>query len=204
MSKVETYERGRIQILSRIIQTSTVKLYGSDPRALSDGPILKGFIDAKPEPGDLVRIEYARPTKWYLSWFVEHIGSEDYLLESIEDRAQCKWSNCCLSVYDRKIVQDNPQFKYSDRQFAFWDRWQKPDGRKEPYAVMPVMPHFEGQRVRLATRSRFNRDARALQEMWFENWEKVTKNQMREFYLSVVESLKSSDRATLPTDGNEP
>jgi hypothetical protein len=201
MSKIETYDRARLAILTRIIQKSTVKRHGTGRDSMMDSGILKGFTDETPQPGDLVRMEYiTRPTKWYLSWFVENAGDQAYLLESIEDRERRKWSNCCVSVYDREVMAKNGHFRFNDRQFAFWDRWKKPIGRYEPFMVMTVMPHFEGQRVRLATRSRENAYPRASQEMWFDNWAKVTKKQMREFYLSVLESLKPVDRATLPTE----
>ena len=39
---------------------------------------------------------------------------------------------------------------------------------------------------------------------WLKHWAKVTKKQMREFYLSVLESLKPVDRATLPTEESWP
>lgn len=183
--KPDTYEQSRLAILSTIVQRCTSKSYGGKLY-----PAYAGFINEQnPVAGDLVRIESCGPSKWYLSWYVTTTGPSSYVLESIEDHSTCRWSNVGLSVFDRNEIQ--PQWRWTDKQWAFWKRWQVPDRSDRPYFVLPCMPEFEGDSVTLKTRGRFGLDHRAIKSKTFDNWRKVTKKDMQEFYYSVVKECST-------------
>ncbi len=89
-----TAKRARLSILNEVL--SFPAIHGKD--WISDWNEI-------PREGDLVALNCAPATKWYLSWVHEYDpgdGWPKYLLESIEDGELCWWSNVGINIYDRK------------------------------------------------------------------------------------------------------
>lgn len=140
----------------------------------------------KPQIGDLVAMQSAPPSKWYLSWFREYDpnnGWPKYLLESVDDGELCWWGNVGLTVYNREQVANRPRWKWEDKQFEFSDRWHKVCRNNDAYIVLGCQPVFsdDGSSVLLDVRIRFQfsdyRNPRT-----FPDWRKVTMKQMDAYY----------------------
>jgi hypothetical protein len=181
--------RSRLLILSHIAQFSLGGEIGGQPYCgLKD----MRFREAQHPPiGSLVAPHSSPPSKWYLSWVhevkVNEHGYFIYTLESIEDGELCDWSNVSLWAYDRSQTYQHPEWRWTDKQHEFYDRWRKVCyGERDAYIVLPVQPVFyDDGAVTLTTRTRFSMDS-IRPERRFESWRKVTKKMMIEFYDDAV------------------
>lgn len=136
-----------------------------------------GDLSESPKPGDLVSLNCAAPSKWYLSWVhdtEERNGWTHTLLESIEDGELSWWHNVGFSIYNRERVANNPQWRWDDKQWAFWSRWRKACRKHDAYIMLPVIPSFgEGNSVTLDVRIRHSLN-RYRNPRTFDNWKKTT------------------------------
>ncbi|MBK5722574.1 hypothetical protein JGH11_17000 [Dysgonomonas sp. Marseille-P4677] len=186
----DTYNQAKIAILNYIIVFCTNTIYEENgvyrnslnlPSMHDDIP--KGFVSCigcLPKGGSLVRL-VAAPlnTKWYLSWLKEYDKDRDrYLLESIDDGSLCWWTNISLDYLPTEISDKFPHWKYTDKQFSFWDRWKKAYRWEDAYWFVPLMPLFDGKKVTLELRKKFS-DERFSKT--FNDWKKLTIKEMREF-----------------------
>lgn len=126
-----------------------------------------GRGDAK--VGDLIRLESAPQSVWRLSWLrevrVEQGGDKGYLCESAKDGSLCWWSNVGVSYFHRPTLARFPDWRWSDEQYAFNEKWMKACKRHDmdgfrPTAVVP-------------------------------NWKKITQKALGEIYLSLVDQHKA-------------
>jgi hypothetical protein len=193
VKKIITKNRARIEILNYVLQFST-KHYSGDKKegcdhiwtnitnAFTDGR----FSDFKPAIGTLVIPTFCSFTKWYLSWVVDYKNEghgDNWLLESIEDSSLCWWSNIQLYSFPKEKSDEQPQWRWSDDQWAFWDKWVKACKKRNTYITLPMRPIFtdDDGGVILKTRTRFAINDNN-PEIKFNNWRKVTQKQMLEFY----------------------
>lgn len=164
----DTYQLACNAIRHCILYSATQKVFGygkTDTLPLKPHVV---FTDQTPVAGDLVRIEFARATKWDLSWFESKVGYA-FNLRSIEDRALSDWSNIELSVFDREMVEKHPEWRWCDAQFKIWQWMIK---AYTSYAIRPMMPVYDGDRVQLRTRAVFSQDV-ICDGLFFENWRKL-------------------------------
>ncbi len=95
--------------------------------------------------GDLVLVSGQEDPVFYMSWLegFEDRGSLSlYKLRSIDDNSVSGWCRCVSAThYDRYIVSQHPEWKWSDDQFCVHDSWVKicdrflvenPDGFSQP------------------------------------------------------------------------
>lgn len=165
----DTYKRACEGIRHYVLYSGTQIRFGvgtSDRLDYKNAPL---FSDAKPVKGDLVRIQFTRPTKWDLSWF-DSVIHDGFKLESIEDRDSCNWTNIDVVVFDRDAVEKNPQWRWSDGQFKIWDWIVKAYSSKS--GLCPVRPVFDGDRVQLGTRRMFSSEI-ITDGLFFEDWRKL-------------------------------
>jgi hypothetical protein len=194
-------KRARIELLSWIAQFDlrTRHSDGTTYAGLKDGGFR--FADIC-RPGDLVALQSAPTSKWYLAWChevkVEKYGNI-YVLESIEDGEICNWSNVGIRVYDRAEVDRFPSWRWTDAQFAFKDRWNNVCYKeKNAYITLPTGPDFgEGFSVTLGTRTRFSMDEHR-PERTFHDWRRVTKKMMGAFYDECVSEREASRQPKSP------
>jgi hypothetical protein len=191
----EAKNRSRILILSHIAQFSLARRFGKIVYGgLSD--MAFEAADGNVQPGDLIAIQSAPPSKWYLGWLVskqwpEGHSCEQYSIESIEDGEICNWSNVGLAYYNREQISSHPEWRWTDAQHKFNDRWRKAcDKERDAYIYLPMQPIFDnGGGVTLKTRTRHGmNDIRP--ERHFENWRKTTVKMMLEFYDEAVQIAK--------------
>ena len=188
----------RLSILNRLLSFPAIK--ARDWKS-SD-------FDGGVKIGDLVSLNCAPVTKYYLSWVREienNNGWPKYLLESIEDGELCWWSNVGLDYYDREKVVNNPSWRWDDEQFSFRERWNRVCFKKnDAYIVLPCEPFFEGDgSVVLDVRIRFS-----IHEyhnpVKFDKWAKVTMKMMDEYYRDSskkYEEWRVAKAATSTPDG---
>lgn len=176
--------RARLEILSWIMSFPTIGEKNWGYNCGCDEPII----------GDLVALQSAPPSKWYLSWLRDiRIKRHDleYLLESIDDGSLCWWQNVGLTVYDRKRVKDFPSWQWEDKQFDLNKRWGLTCKRQGCYEVLPKNLHFNKDGSVL-----FDVRIRWLPEVFsnpvtFPNWKKVTIKHMVAYYQECVEKYNS-------------
>lgn len=143
-----------------------------------------GEISGEPKPGDLVALCSAPPDEWYLSWYLECLdsgGMQKHLIESVETGRLAEYGNVSLAIYDREEVACHPEWRWTDRQFAFRDRWIKTCYRTiDNYPLRPNWPVFSnGASVRLALRKHiWQLDNDWRYEETFDDWRRVTKKMM--------------------------
>lgn len=182
--KSDTRTRARYAILSDMLSFPTVRHrhWHSD----------LGF-DGQPQVGDLISLSSAPVSKWYISWLLEidpNEGWPKYLLESIEDGSLCWWENVGLNWYDRERVANNPTWKWTDKQFDFYDKWNKVCYRRhDAWHVLPMLPVFnpDDDSVTLNLRIRHGFSDFHYPQV-FNNWKKITMKQMSEYYLAGCEA----------------
>lgn len=147
-------------------------------------------------PGDLVSLSSAPVSEWYLSWVVEfdyNGGNPRYLLDSIETGKLCWWHNVSVNYMDRKIVAENPQWRWSDRQWAFKNRWWKVCFKRcDAYLILPVFPTFgdDGLSVTIGTRPRYSMGDHYPTRR-FLDYRKVTMKMMEDFYNECVRTERA-------------
>ena len=196
----DTYHRARISILTELLSF----------------PIIRGkdwTDDRKPDPGSLVATSGAPETKWYLSWVVEtelHEGGwHRYLLRSVEDGELSWWENVWLFRYSQERVQARPDWRWTDKQFDFRDRWHKVCYKQhDAYMVLPCRPTFhDNGSVTLSLRERhggFRDHYKFHHERTFDSWRKTTMKMMSEFYLEgCAESKKLSEKIRKAREAKE-
>jgi len=189
--------RSRILILSHIAQFSLGRECGGMEYAgLRDMRFRETYT---PAVGSLVALSAAPPSKHYLSWVhdvAKHDGGYEYGLESIEDGEIVNWSNVGIWEYDRKQTDTHPEWRWTDKQHEFSDKWRKVCYQdRDAYMTLPTSPIFgDGFSVTVGTRTRFSLSDHA-PEKTFDDWRKVTKAMLLEFYDDAVESGKTAKTA---------
>ena len=186
MPKNETYNQARLEILNYITVFCVARNYG-------DGVLRGGLGDDyfypedHPIEGDLVALHSAPFSKWYLSWYVgteymDDFYTHNHLLQSIEDQSRCYWSNVSFYALNRKVVANHPNWKWSDKQYMFKDKWLRACRKKrDAYMVLPTPPIFgDDGSVILGTRTRYGLGGMTSKK--FLNWRKVTVKDMLDFY----------------------
>ncbi len=187
----ETYDRARLNVLNEVLSFPTIR--NKDWQE-----------DSKPNPGSLVALSSGPATKWYLSWVVEvelrEGGWHRYLLRSLEDGSLCWWENIGIYRYNPGRVRERPDWLWSDKQFAFKDRWYKVCYKQhDAYITLPghIDFHDDGG-VTLNLRERFGgmRDHDNFHhERTFESWRKTTMKMMSDFYIEgCAEREKLSEK----------
>jgi hypothetical protein len=197
--KPDTRNRARLEILNYITNFCLTHVWGE---GVGRRGSLHGFVsdirdEEPPQVGDLVTLQSAPTTKWYLSWLRE-IDTGDssfttrYLLESIEDGDLCWWANVGIDHLEREEVREHASWRWTDRQFAFKDRWWKVCFQdRDAYITLPIYPVFgDDYSVTLGTRTRHGFDDHAPRKT-FPDWRKLTKAQMAAFYDECVASRPS-------------
>lgn len=186
--------RARDAILYHILQFAVARTYSGDERSIAFGkhfhPTGLGS-DETVQVGDLVRLTSIRMHRWSICWLheIRHDGQE-FLCESIESGEFCWWSNVGIEYYDRETIEAHPEWRWTDRQHKFKDRWDRVCYKEnDAYITLPVQPKFgEGHEVTLGTRTRFGLDD-SRPEKTFTDWRKVTKAMMGEFYQSCAKKV---------------
>ena len=105
------------------------------------------------------------------------------MLRSIETGNLCWWHNIGISFLDRDVVSDNPQWRWTDNQYKFKDKWVK-TCEQMGYTMQPCRAEFGAKnQVTLSLRRRYDfLDNAPKPEKTFVNWKKVTNKDMKEFY----------------------
>lgn len=186
----DTKNRARIQILSSLLSFPTIrnKDWTSD---------LGGGVATV---GDLVALSSAPASKWYISWVADKqpggFGGR-WLLESIEDGELCWWENIGICYYNRERVAENKHWRWTDKQFAFQDKWSRVAKRNGAYIVLPRPPEFmDDGSVMLNVRVRLSLNEFS-NPVVFPSWKKLTSKQM-DAYWKETEALYESRRKPEP------
>jgi hypothetical protein len=198
----ESRNLARIEILNYVIAFCTVKCFGqkedrySYSLGSSDSSFHGGYgLREYPPIDSLVMLQSAPVTKYYLGWLKEINPSSDsfstkYLIESIEDGELCWWENVGVWYLPLETSNKYPEWKWTDRQFAFKKRWFDTCYKKgKAFQTKPYLPIFmDDGSVILGTRERWNIPSDYKPTKKFDNWKKVTINDMLEFYKSAVQN----------------
>lgn len=143
---------------------------------------------ASPKNGDLVTLNCAPASKFYMSWVVDmrNTGAmPEYLLKSIEDGSLCWWSNVGFSIYNREKVDERPEWKWCDKQYDFVSRFDKVLYRENSYIVRRgKVTFYDNDSVKLTLRCAFetNRETPFHYEKTFKSYKKTTMKMMDKFY----------------------
>ena len=186
MKNPETKSRARLEILNYITHFCLSRNYGDGINRGGVSAFRGVWGDEPAKVGDLVALQSSPVSKWYLSWLVEIDKSQHdsrYLLESIEDGSLCWWENVGIEYFEREELVNHPNWRWTDKQFAFKDRWWRVCYKeKDAYIVLPLYPVFgEGFSVTIGTRTRFGFDDHQPMRT-FDDWRKVTKKMMADCY----------------------
>ena len=172
--------KAKIEILNFITQHS-INEYSSKT--------FVGGYSNKPVEGDLVALQLAPNTNWYLSWYHTSDGNENsfcenHLLESIETGELCNWSNVSFNVMEREHVDNHPEWRWEDKQFEFCSKWYRATKKADIYPSRPMQPIFAGLKVTLKIRRNFS-DV-ILAEKTFDNYKKVLSRDMIKFCVDNI------------------
>jgi len=188
-------------IVDYLIQFGVSRIYENSeseyPRTTggSIGFVSTGFSSGdSAKIGDLIRLESAPQSAWRLSWLREikfERGGESYLCESVKDGTLCWWSNVGVSYFHRPTLMRMPEWRWSDEQYAFNEKWMKACKRHDPWLYRPLMADFaEDGTATVGTRMRHDIDGlRPVAQV--PNWKKITQKALGEIYLSLVAQHKA-------------
>jgi hypothetical protein len=177
--------RARLAIMHYICEFSLAREFSNGQPFAGSSDYRFTFADMC-RPGDLVALQSAPASKWYLSWAhtidVQQYGNV-YTLESIEDGELCNWSNVSVLIFNRKTASEYPSWRWTDKQFEFRDRWKTVCFKeRDAYITLPIDPQFgDNYEVTLGTRTRHSFDDRRPTKT-YPDWRKVTKAMMLDFY----------------------
>lgn len=204
MKDTQVKNRARLEILNYIICFSTLRNYGSGIYNTSFG-VEKAFVGGlgeMPPIGSLCRLSAAPFSKYYLAWLIDYKEEGyggNYLLESIEDGSLCWWSNVGIDYYHPTTVASFPQWRWTDKQFEFNDRWHRTCKRMDAYIVLPSNVSFgDDYKATLSTRIRYGL-SNERSEKTFEDWRKVKVSDMKEFYKQAVKQHDERPKGELPS-----
>ena len=208
--KPDTFNRARIEILNYILNFSTAKYFGEKKIGFDNSlhnvqsAWRGGFSDAKAPIGSLCMLSSAPFTKYYLSWLIEY-KEEGYggswLMKSIEDHSLCWWTNVSVYFFPPETTQRFPLWKWSDRQFDFYERWKRAQKRVGDYWTKGKLPVFnEDGSVVLGTREHIfmtvGQGDGYCPEKKFPDWKKVKFSEMVEFARFAVSSNPNKIKTT--------
>ena len=188
----DKYERARLGILWYIMQFCVTMKFDGLARLQPGNHGFQNDSDhSRVRVGDLIAMTATPISKWYLSWVLEikkgsSQFSNNYLCKSIETGELMWWRNVGMQFLDREIVEENPQWRWTDRQAAFADRWRKIDGGGMDTTLRPKFG--DGFAVTLVVGYRYAEKSRPKLTKMFSDWRKVTKAMMAEFYNECVEA----------------
>jgi len=179
MAHQETYTRAFNSILSRLMSFPTI----------SDR-YWKGGFREQAEVGDFISLQSAPPSEWQLSW-IEEIGEDRYLLKSAMTGKLCWWSNVGLSVLKKDEILND--FKWTDRQFKFCDKFRLAVKRNYDYSLVSGGVEFKGFKVKCYLRKRFDlSDTPFSESIEFDDFRKVKASQLNDFYLNTVKAQEQT------------
>lgn len=148
-----------------------------------------GGLFTNPQIGDLVSLQSAPDSKWYVSWVVEidyrNGGWNRWLLESIDDASLCWWENVGFSIYKRDEIASHPEWRWTDKQFELRDRWHRVFAKQDAYLTCPAQFVFNADgSLTISVRERHNFGGDNFSHAkTFPDWKKVTLAQLTEFYV---------------------
>lgn len=90
----DTYHRAFREILHYITEFALTRNYGGEQLFPGSRGFVNGNIDRKCKIGDLIALQSAPTSEWYLSWLVTMEPNDRwprYLLKSIETGKLCWW-----------------------------------------------------------------------------------------------------------------
>jgi hypothetical protein len=202
-TRPDTYGRARIEMLNYLLNFSTAKYFGPKTEGYEwtfnsvECSWRGGVSDEQAPIGSLCMLSSAPFTKFYLCWLIdfkdEGYGGS-YLMQSVEDHSLCWWSNVGVYFFPPEKSKHFPQWKWSDRQFEFYDRWLRAAKRVDDYWTKTLLPDFHDDgSVTLGTREHIFRTAidgegGYLPKKTFPDWRKVKFGEMVEFFKYCVSS----------------
>lgn len=200
----DTRNRARIEIMNALVNFCLPKCFGPNSFSIHNKEWAfygSHFDEQNPPINSLCMLNSAPFTKFYLGWLKEikaggNRYDTQYLIESIEDGQLCWWRN--ISIWHLPLETSNQfsNWKWTDAQFAFNDRWNKALKRKDAYITLGRPPIFDDKGgVTLGTRTRFGWDDYR-PEKYFPNWKKITQKQMLEFYDECVANNPKKESQT--------
>ena len=183
--------RARDEIFDFVLQNCLAHRLGGE-RPAGYGPAFNpiGFLGKMAQPGDLIVLSATRKKEWSLCW-LHRIASDEpenrYLCESVETGEMSWWSNVGIEYLDRDVVERHPQWRWTDQQYAFNDRWQGVCGDPAEWGgLKPLAPAFAADHsVTLALKAADGwREEK--QERRFDDYRKVSRTDMRTFFMQCL------------------
>ena len=187
------FEKGRArdEILDFVLQNCLAHRLG-DERPSGYGAAFNpiGFLGKMAQPGDLILLSGTNQKAWALCW-LRRISTEQpenrYLCESIETGEVCWWSNVGIEYLDRDVIARHPQWKWTDRQHVFNERWLDVCGEsaseRELKPLAPVFNSDHGVTLVLQSAGSWREEKR---EREFPDYRRVTKIEMRAFFMHCL------------------
>jgi hypothetical protein len=172
--------RARLEILNFISAICVIKATKSGHIINSSKEyfFVGGIGETPPEIGSLIILQAAPFTKYYLSWLLNtkvENGDTHYLLESIEDGSTSWWYNVGVFAMSKEASDRYPQWRWTDEQFSFQDKWKK-QVNKTALKPMPSVFNEDGSAV-VRARIMFSQEESASRVVL--NWKKVKISELK-------------------------
>lgn len=166
-------------------------------RGSSVGFVNTGFSDNQPKVGDLIVLTSANALQWRLSWLdgITQAPSGDciYLCRSIKDQSLCDWSNVGVSYLHRMTLNQHPEWKWSDDQWAFNDKWMRAANKEcDAYIWRPLWAQFwEDDSVTIGVRQRHGMENSPRPIVTIQSWKKITLKKLIEHYRALEKQAET-------------
>jgi hypothetical protein len=184
-----TMGRSRLEVMHYVLSFCVGHKHDpvSDGLYQSGHGFVSGFAEDRAQPGDLVLLGSAPVSKWMIGWLVDvgFGGGRRYLIESLEDGSRCWWTDVSISWLPRTELQ--ACWRWTDRQWAFRDRWFRVCYHdKDADFHRPMPPVFgKGREVAIGVRTKFDEDGITASRT-FPDWRKVTRKMMGDAFDECV------------------
>lgn len=162
--------------------------------------------DRDPAVGSLVAIWLApMATEWALSWVLDRRegqhGGPQWLLESVETGRQAWWGNVAFNRFAGPVP---PQWRWTDAQHRFDDRWRRLANTVDGYVFRPMPVVFgDGRSATLRARRIFEEAQAGNPSIAVDDWRKVTVRQLAAHHAALVRAHKKLNRARAASPAQE-
>lgn len=143
---------------------------------------------------DLVLVSAMQVPDFRLSWVLQTRnagGGNEYLLRSAKTGEEIWWSNVGLAVFHRATRIKHADWRWTNEQVNFSDRWFQAASDCDEYMVRPMMPEFGAgtdELVTIKTRARHNFTDYKAQRTFA--WKLVNDQDLRDYYRSMEQEHK--------------
>ncbi len=203
---MSSYQRSYEMILDYLLQFS-MSIITSDqpesqhPRTFGStvGFVTGSFSSAGAQVGDLIRLTSTQDKEYRLGWLIATrlVGHDtEYLIQSLKTGKFCWWSNVGVDYFHRTTLGYHPEWKWTDEQHEFNDRWMGAcQEYHDPYIWPPLWADFNDDgTVSVGVRMRHDQEGDPRPTIKLTNWQSARRKGLADVYLALTQMAAAQQK----------